>query len=223
MWLHGACPPASLSASATAQETALSLDLQSDSQSAPVSAPSAEGTSCSGEVLHFESLQPGMQWLSPTREISGDDVAEFAVLTGDDDPLHTDPTAPSPFGKPVAHGLLGLSVMAGLSVDHPRVATLALVEIRGWNFTHPIFFGDQVRVRTTIESACPHGRRAGRIVWRRELLNQDDRVVQSGQIVTLVSRERVGGRRRVESEIRRDQESRSESDRMVRRSSMPPR
>ncbi|MEM9826002.1 MAG: MaoC/PaaZ C-terminal domain-containing protein [Planctomycetota bacterium] len=185
----------------------MSLDLQ----------PEPESASVASTPLAYEDLRPGANWTSPEREISGDDVAEFAVLTGDDDPLHTDPSAPSPFGQPVAHGLLGLSVMAGLSVDYPRVATLALVEIRGWSFSQPIFFGDRVRVRTTVESITPHGRRAGRVVWRRELVNQDDRIVQSGQIVTLVSRQRPSGRSHAAS-IRS-----SQNGGPIRRSSMPPR
>lgn len=143
---------------------------------------------------HFlEDLAIGDHWWSQSREITGDDVAEFAVLTGDDDPLHGDdlpaePSLDSPFGEPIVHGLLGLSVMAGLSSTSPRVATLALVEVADWKFEAPVFFGDSVRVLTTVESISPHGRRAGRVVWRRELFNQKGRLVQSGRIVSLVAR-----------------------------------
>ena len=136
--------------------------------------------------LYWEDLSVGDRWWSNWREISGDDVHDFAALTGDEDPLHTGGDQ-SPFGRPVAHGLLGLSVMAGLSSIEPPVATLALVELSGWKFEAPIFFGDRVRVLTQVESIRPHGRRAGRIVWYRELRNQDDRVVQSGRIVSLVA------------------------------------
>jgi 3-hydroxybutyryl-CoA dehydratase len=145
-------------------------------------------TTLSNVLLHFENLNVGDRWLSPWREVTGDDVAEFAVLTGDEDPLHTTGVVDSPFGRPVAHGLLGLSLMAGMSSQHPRVATLALTEVLDWRFDKPIYFGDQIRVLTEVESLATHGRRAGRVVWKRQLLNQDDRVVQQGKIVTLVAR-----------------------------------
>lgn len=153
------------------------------------SAPSAGMTvDAESQLLHFERLTVGDRWFSPWREITGDDVAEFAVLTGDEDPLHTTAAADSPFGRPVAHGLLGLSLMAGLSSQHPRVATLALTEVSDWKFEKPVFFGDQIRVLTEVESLEPHGRRAGKVIWKRQLLNQDGRVVQQGRIVSLVAR-----------------------------------
>ena len=108
------------------------------------------------------------------------------AYTGND-PLHTDDGSTSPFGEPVAHGLLGLSVLAGLSTKHPNVATLALVGISDWQFEAPIFFGDRVQVSTEIEEIQQHGRRAGRVTWVRQLLNHHGRVVQRGRFVSLVA------------------------------------
>ena len=138
-------------------------------------------------LLYFEDLQVGDRWLSEWREITADDVADFAELTGDHDPLHSDAGASSPFGEPVAHGLLGLSVLAGLSSGRPRASTLALIGIADWQFEAPIFFGDTVRVATEVECVEQHGRRSGRVTWIRQLLNQDGRVVQRGRFITLVA------------------------------------
>lgn len=139
--------------------------------------------------LYFEDLQPGDIWTSASREITAENVADFAELTGDHDPLHTDQLlgAQSPFGEPVAHGLLGLGVLAGLSSTCPQVATLALVGIREWEFESPIFFGDVVHVVTRVTELSEHGRRAGRVTWLRQLINQNDRIVQRGTFVTLVA------------------------------------
>ncbi len=139
--------------------------------------------------LFFEDLRVGDRWTSETREISADDVLDFADLTGDHDPLHTDliAAAASPFGGPVAHGLLGLGVLAGLSSENPSVSTLALVSIAEWRFEAPIFFGDAVHAITTVVEAEAHGRRAGRVSWLRQLVNQNNRVVQHGTFVTLVA------------------------------------
>ncbi|WP_246146088.1 MaoC family dehydratase [Rubripirellula lacrimiformis] len=139
------------------------------------------------ELIYLEDMKVGDRWMSQWREISADDVADFAALTGDHDPLHTPAGGGSPFGEPVAHGLLGLSVLAGLSSQSPSVATLALVGISDWQFEAPIFFGDRVQVSTEIISIDQHGRRAGRVTWVRQLLNQHGRVVQRGRFVSLVA------------------------------------
>lgn len=138
-------------------------------------------------TLYFEDLQVGDRWLSATRTLDRDDVVDFADLTGDHDPLHGEVAETSPFGRPIVHGLLSLSVMAGLSSIEPRVKTLALVRIGEWNFERPVFFGDSVHVRTEVAELQPYGRRAGRVLWKRQLLNQDGRIVQQGTLETLVA------------------------------------
>lgn len=120
-----------------------------------------------------------------------DDVMDFAELTGDHTALHANSDqegeSVSPFRRPVAHGLLGLSVLAGLSSEHPRVQTLALISLGGWEFRHPIYFGDTVHVETEIVAIEPHGRRAGRVTWDRRLVGSRGQVLQEGSLVTLVA------------------------------------
>jgi 3-hydroxybutyryl-CoA dehydratase len=141
------------------------------------------------DCLYFEDLVPGASWTSPSRTLTEADIVNFAGMTGDFDPLHMDHefAAETPYGRPIAHGLLGLSMMAGLSSTCPRVRTLALVSVEQWQFHHPIYVGDTLRVVTQVESARPSGRRSGRVVWLRKLINQREECVQSGRLVTLVS------------------------------------
>ena len=142
------------------------------------------------DPLSFEQLNVGDKWTSVDRTVVAADLQSFADLTGDHDPLHTDPqfAANGPFGKPVAHGLLGLSILAGLSSNAPAVLTAALVDIRSWSFSKPIFVGDVVRAVTEIIDLKPRGRRHGEVHWYRQLLNQKSEKVQDGILVTLVSR-----------------------------------
>ncbi len=142
------------------------------------------------EPLAFEQLNIGDKWTSADRTVATADLRSFADLTGDHDPLHTDEefAANGPFGKPVAHGLLGLSLLAGLSSRAPAVLTAALVEIRGWSFVKPVFVGDVVRAVTEIIDLKPKGRRYGEVHWYRQLINQKGEKVQDGILVTLVSR-----------------------------------
>ncbi|MCA9132319.1 MAG: MaoC family dehydratase N-terminal domain-containing protein [Planctomycetales bacterium] len=141
------------------------------------------------DCLYLEDLEIGSSWTSPARTVTEGDIAAFAGLTGDHDPLHTDHeyARQSPYGRPIAHGLLGVSLMAGLSSTCPRVRTLALVKVDNWEFLRPVFIGDTVHVITQVESICPRGRRSGEVVWFRQLVNQRSECVQSGRLVTLVS------------------------------------
>ncbi|QEG43530.1 MaoC family dehydratase [Roseimaritima ulvae] len=140
-------------------------------------------------TLFFEDLKVGDRWTSLSRRVEREDVVDFADLTGDHDPLHEGggESGESPFGRPVVHGLLGLSVMAGLSSDSPAVKTLALVRIGEWRFERPVYFGDSVHVLTEVAELNAYGRRAGRVIWHRSLVNQHGQTVQSGTLETLVA------------------------------------
>jgi len=140
------------------------------------------------DSLTFEEFRVGDKWISPARTVTEDEVMQFAGLTGDFDPLHveTDSEFESPFGQPIAHGLLGLSLVAGLGSDSPRAATTALVSVREWRFVGPIYFGDTVHAETEVQEKKSNGRRHGLIIWKRRLLNQHGEVLQEGIFETLV-------------------------------------
>lgn len=141
------------------------------------------------EPLHFDEVEVGDTWESPARTVTESDVTQFACLTGDFNPLHVDRefARQTPFGQPIAHGLLGLSLVAGLGSGSPRMVTLSFLRILDWQFLHPIRFGDTVHVQTEILSKEPSGRgRRGLIVWKRQLVNQEGVVVQEGRTETLV-------------------------------------
>ena len=138
---------------------------------------------------YFDDLQIGDRWVSEERTLREEDILDFAETTGDYDPLHVDAeyAASTVYGKPIAHGLLGLSWSAGLNSIAPRVQTLAFSEIRSWKFLAPIYIGDVVHsVAEIIEKGRP-GRRSGSVVWRRSLYNHDGDLVQVGEFVTIVA------------------------------------
>ena len=142
-------------------------------------------------ALSYEQLNIGDRWTSGSRTIAMEEIHLFAGLTGDNDPLHMDPefAAQGPFGEPIAHGMLGMSILIGLSSTAPRVRTSAFVDIRGWNFLKPVFPGDSVHVITEIVDMKPHGRRHGEVHWYRQLINQKGEKVQDGILVTLIARQ----------------------------------
>jgi 3-hydroxybutyryl-CoA dehydratase len=140
-------------------------------------------------ILGFNDLAVDDEWESPCRTITEADVVHFACLSGDFNPLHLDYEAArqGPFGKPVAHGLLGLAVVSGLASQAPRVETLAFLGIVEWKFLQPIAFGDTVRVISRVVALEPRAQgRRGVVTWYRKLVNQSEETVQEGRTQTLV-------------------------------------
>ncbi|MEQ8789994.1 MAG: MaoC/PaaZ C-terminal domain-containing protein [Pirellulaceae bacterium] len=138
--------------------------------------------------LSFTDLQVGDRFVTHARTITEADVVNFACFSGDYDPLHTDHefAKTSPFGRPIAHGLLGLSWVAGLSIQNPWVRTVAFVSIEQWKFLKPLYIGDTVHVVTEVAQMQQRGRKRGQVTWKRQLINQRGEVTQEGELVTLV-------------------------------------
>jgi 3-hydroxybutyryl-CoA dehydratase len=143
----------------------------------------------SWSIWLFDDLVVGDEWESPRRTVTETDVVLFAGLSGDFNPLHVDHSAAegNPFGRPVAHGLLGLAIASGLISQAPRVDTLAFLAILEWKFHRPILFGDTIHALSKVQDLRPHasGRR-GVVTWHRRIVNQNGHIVQEGRTQTLV-------------------------------------
>ena len=142
-----------------------------------------------GELLFFDDLTVGDRWVSDSRQVTEADVVQFADLTGDYDPLHVDEefAKKTPFRQPIAHGLLGLSLVAGIGSESPNMETVAFLGVQEWKFLKPVFFDDTLHVVTVIKALEPNGRRRGHVTWHRQLVNQDGIVVQEGLLLSLVA------------------------------------
>lgn len=142
------------------------------------------------KLLFYDELSVADRWVSDSRQVTEADVAQFADLTGDYDPLHIDEefAKQTPFRQPIAHGLLGLSLVAGIGSESPNVETVAFLGIQEWNFRKPVYFDDVLHVVTTVQQLQPNGRRRGHVTWHRQLVNQDGVVVQEGVLLSLVAR-----------------------------------
>ncbi len=142
------------------------------------------------EPIYFDELEIGQSWVSPARTVTETDVVNFANMTGDIDPLHVnhDYASKSHFGQPVAHGLLGVSWVAGLAIHNPMIKTAAFTSIENWEFLAPIYFGDTLHVQTSVLEMENNGRRNGKVRWQKKLINQNDKVVQQGVFITIVQK-----------------------------------
>lgn len=83
--------------------------------------------------------------------ITASDVEAFAALTGDDNPLHLDPSfaAATPFGRPIAHGMLSasfVSTVIGTLLPGPGALWTGV----RLSFVRPAFVGDRLSVRLRV-------------------------------------------------------------------------
>ena len=143
------------------------------------------GTLMTRRGLYFEEFEVGKSIASVGRTVTEADVVAFAALTGDWTAIHTDAVyaAQHPFGQRVAHGLLGLSIASALAARLGFVedTVLAFREIGTWKFSLPIYLGDTIRMRATVNETRPMHRLGGGLVtFKVEILNQEDQVVQRG-------------------------------------------
>lgn len=148
------------------------------------------------EDLYYEDVVVGAEIETAAHTVSMQDVLTFADVTRDHHPLHTDEDycRKTQFGKPIAHGLYGLSLIEGLKselklYENTSVASLGWDKIR---FKGPIFPGDTVHVKMRFiekrESKKPD---RGVVVEAIQLVNQRDEVVTEAEHATLLIRRRA--------------------------------
>ena len=145
--------------------------------------------SFSAHHLYFDDLEVGQEWTSGGRTVTETDVVNFAGFSGDFNPIHVDHefAKGTPFRRPIAHGLGVFCVASGLSIIAPPVRTIAMLRVAGWNFDLPVFVGDTVHTVSQVKEKTVRGRgRRGEVVWYRSIVNQDGKVVQHGEVVTLI-------------------------------------
>lgn len=114
-----------------------------------------------------------------TRTIEAEDIAAFARISGDDDPVHTDPdfAARTAFGRCIAHGahVMGLlsttaSMMSRRSVARGAIGTPVSAGYDRIRFTRPVFAGETLTARYVIEEVDDA---RARTRARLEVVNQD--------------------------------------------------
>jgi acyl dehydratase len=142
--------------------------------------------------LWFEDFQVGAERTTESRAVTDAEIQAFAALSGDYNPLHLDDeyAARGPFGRRIAHGLLGLVVASGL-MNASGLTAETLVAFLGldWAFRRPVFPGDAVHVRMRVAQTRPT-RDPGRGLVKLDVavLNEADEVTQEGAFTIMVRR-----------------------------------
>lgn len=150
---------------------------------------------------HFEELRIGETLTTHRRTVTEADIVTFAAISGDHFYAHVDEIAAreSIFGQRVAHGYFVLSAAAGLFVDPAPGPVLANYGLENLRFTKPVHAGDTIRAKLTCKSKTaketpPDGIPQGVVAWNVDVTNQENELVATYTILTLVKRMPDGGR-----------------------------
>jgi len=145
---------------------------------------------------HFEDLQVGDSLLTHRRTVSEADIVNFGGVSGDYFYMHFDEIAAkdTQFGKRIAHGYFVLSAAAGLFVSPAPGPVLANYGLDNLRFITPVAIGDTIRARLTCKRKVDRNRKddkgvgQGVVAWDVQVTNQNDELVASYDILTLVSK-----------------------------------
>ena len=141
--------------------------------------------------LYYEDISIGQEVCTDSHTVTEKDILMFAEVTRDCHPLHTDPEycKKTKYGKPIAHGLFGLSLIEGLKsetgiYEQTSIASLGWDEVR---FLKPIFANATVFAKY-IFLKKRKSRQPGRgiVTEKVQLLNQKNDIVIEGSHTTLL-------------------------------------
>ena len=125
------------------------------------------------------------------RTITESDLVQFAGLTGDYNPMHTDAEymKQSVFGQRIAHGMLTLSYAIG-QIYQLGWMERTIIAFRGleMKFSLPVYIGDTLHSELTVRDKKEARRMGGGLITAElKIINQDDKAVQSGEMTIIMA------------------------------------
>ncbi|MBJ90660.1 MAG: phenylacetic acid degradation bifunctional protein PaaZ [Woeseia sp.] len=139
----------------------------------------------------FDQLEIGDTLRTSAREVTLADINHFAEFTGDNFYAHMDEKTAKAnpfFDGRVAHGYLIVSFAAGLFVDPDFGPVLANYGLDNLRFAQPVNCGDLLKVRLTCKQKILREQSGyGEVRWDTEVTNQDDEIVASYDVLTMVA------------------------------------
>lgn len=134
---------------------------------------------------YFEEFEIGREMVTPGRTVTEADIVNFAALTGDTNPMHTDAeyAKTTVFGERVAHGMLGLAYAVGLAwqLGFMEGTVIAFLGVE-WKFKAPVKIGDTIHVVAKVKQKKELKAAGGGLVTLDgRVLNQRDEVTMQGE------------------------------------------
>ena len=143
--------------------------------------------------LVFEEFEIGAVYESQGRTIAEADVATFAGLSGDFNPLHTDAefAKTTPFGERIAHGMLTVAISTGMSnwTGLFEGTTIALME-QNIQYKGAVKFGDTVHLQLEVSEKKETSKSdRGIVKFAARVFNQHKELVVDMQWTLLMKRQ----------------------------------
>jgi len=140
--------------------------------------------------LTFNQFEIGSRFVSQSRTVTEADVVNFAGLSGDFNPLHTDAEygKGTPFGERIAHGALIVAMATGMAnwTGIFEGTTIALME-QVLRYKGVVKFGDTVRLELEVLEKKPTSKPdRGVVRFAARVLNQRDEIVIDGEWTLLM-------------------------------------
>ena len=131
----------------------------------------------------FGELEEGDGFQTRGRTVTETDVVQFAALTGDMHPQHTDRhwSADGRFGGRVAHGMLVLSYAMGLVPFDPE-RVVALRGLDKVSFKRPVQLGDTISVTGAVAELTELDDAHGLVGTDLRVRNQRDELVARARV-----------------------------------------
>ncbi len=143
-----------------------------------------------GRGLWFEEFTEGLSMETRSRTITEADLVNFAGVSGDFNPMHTDAeyAKNTQFGARVAHGALIFSIATGLAYQLGFLeGTVIAFTGFDWKLRAPVYIGDTIKVTATVskrrEMAAAGG---GFVTFDVKVVNQKGDITQKGEWVIMV-------------------------------------
>jgi acyl dehydratase len=140
----------------------------------------------------YEEFAVGDRFTTPSRTVTEADVINFAGLSGDYNPLHTNEefAKTSSFKRRTAHGLLTASIAQGLinqlGLFDGTLITYVSMNLR---YTGVVMFGDTIRAQLKVmEKKEAKKVDRGMVAFQVEVLNHMNHQLMEGEWVFMVIR-----------------------------------
>jgi acyl dehydratase len=138
----------------------------------------------------FNEFKVGDEFTTASRTITETDVVNFAGLSGDFNPLHTNEEfgKSTPFKGRVAHGMLSVAIATGLAnqlgiFEGTTVALLSMTI----NYKGAVKFGDTIRLELKVADKKETSKGdKGIVTFDTIVYNQNDESIVEGQWVVML-------------------------------------
>lgn len=148
------------------------------------------------EYRYLDDYTIGERMVSPARTITETDIVNFAGITGDWHPLHTDAVyaAKGPFKERIAHGMLTLSIGMALPFrlgpysSYLPASFLAFYGMDRVRFTAPLRIGDTIHCEVEVLEIKDKDKKQGILTTQHNIKNQNGQLLASYVIQVLCAK-----------------------------------